>query len=189
MSDLALFSQTRPSLMATAIGFSKRRSYLLMVTGALTIYGSVTWMILAAAGFPEMRLQFDPSGLVSASLALQLHVAGALSAFAIGTALMLGVKGRTIHKRLGYSWIVAMAITAISSFFLTGLNGNSYSLIHGLSAWTVIGLPMGLAAARRRKIKAHARQMTGMFVGGMLIAGLFTFLPGRMMWSIFFATA
>jgi len=29
--------------------------------------------------------------------------------------------------------------------------------------------------------------MTGMFTGGMLIAGLFTFLPGRLMWDLFFA--
>ena len=29
--------------------------------------------------------------------------------------------------------------------------------------------------------------MTGIFVGGMLIAGLFSFLPGRTMWHLFFA--
>ena len=29
--------------------------------------------------------------------------------------------------------------------------------------------------------------MTSAFVGGLLVAGLFTFLPGRMLWSIFFA--
>ena len=96
------------------------------------------------------------------------------------------MKGRGLHKRLGYAWVVAMAVTAISSFFLTGLNGNQFSWIHGLSAWTIIGLPMGLAAARRKDIAAHRKQMTGMFTGSMLVAGLFTFLPGRMMWSIFF---
>jgi hypothetical protein len=39
------------------------------------------------------------------------------------------------------------------------------------------------------QIAAHRKQMTDMFVGGMLIAGLFTFLPGRLMWSLFFALA
>ena len=128
----------------------------------------------------------DAARLVESPVVLKMHLAGALSAFGIGTALMMGVKGRGLHKRLGYAWVVAMAITAISSFFLTGLNGNSFSWIHGLSAWTIIGLPMGIAAARRKDIAKHRKEMTGMFTGGMLVASLFTFLPGRMMWSIFF---
>jgi len=28
--------------------------------------------------------------------------------------------------------------------------------------------------------------MTGMFVGGLIVAGLLTFLPGRLMWTLFF---
>lgn len=28
--------------------------------------------------------------------------------------------------------------------------------------------------------------MTGLFVGGLLIAGLFTFAPGRLMWQVVF---
>ncbi|MCA8900785.1 MAG: DUF2306 domain-containing protein [Hyphomonas sp.] len=118
---------------------------------------------------------------------VKLHVAGAIMAFGIGAALLRGVKGGRLHRILGYTWVAAMAVTAISSFFVVGLNGNSYSFIHGLSAWTVIALPMAVAAARRRDFKTHRREMTGMFTGGLLVAGLFSFLPGRMMWSIFFA--
>jgi len=126
---------------------------------ALGIYALVSWMILNGADNPPIRFRFDATRLVEASLVLKLHVGGAL----------------------------AMAVTAISSFFLTGLNGNQFSWIHGLSAWALIGLPMGIAAARRKDIARHRKHMTGMFTGGMLVAGLFTFLPGRMMWSIFFA--
>jgi uncharacterized membrane protein len=28
--------------------------------------------------------------------------------------------------------------------------------------------------------------MTGLFVGGLLIAGVFAFLPGRLMWRVVF---
>lgn len=45
---------------------------------------------------------------------------------------------------------------------------------------------MGIAAARGGEIRAHARHMTGMFTCGMRIAGLLTFLPGRLMWDPFF---
>ena len=152
----------------------------------LAAYAVISWMILKSADNPPIRFRLDAARLVESPVVLKMHLAGALSAFGIGTALMMGVKGRGLHKRLGYAWVVAMAITAISSFFLTGLNGNSFSWIHGLSAWTIIGLPMGIAAARRKDIAKHRKEMTGMFTGGMLVAGLFAFLPGRMMWSIFF---
>ena len=95
-------------------------------------------------------------------------------------------KGRKMHKLFGWVWVFAMGATAVSSFWLTGLNGGSYSWIHGLSAWTMIGLPMGIYAIRKKQVQKHAKSMKGMFLGGMLIAGLFTFLPGRLMWDLFF---
>jgi uncharacterized membrane protein len=118
---------------------------------------------------------------------VQLHVLGAVTAFVIGAVLLRGVKGTGLHRTLGYTWVAAMALAAVSSFFLVGLNGNNYSLIHGLSAWTIIVLPMAVVAARRKNIRSHAKAMTNLFMGGLLIAGLFAFLPGRMLWSIFFA--
>jgi uncharacterized membrane protein len=36
-------------------------------------------------------------------------------------------------------------------------------------------------------VQAHRRAMTGMFVGGLIVAGALTFLPGRLMWAIFFS--
>ena len=45
---------------------------------------------------------------------------------------------------------------------------------------------MALVAARAHKAKIHSRLMMTLFLGGMLAAGLFTFLPGRLMWRLFF---
>ena len=78
-----------------------------------------------------------------------------------------------------------MGMTALSSFFITGIFENAFSPIHALSAWVLLGLPFGIAAIRRRDIKKHRDSMTGMFTGGMVITGLFTFLPGRLMWDLF----
>ena len=41
-------------------------------------------------------------------------------------------------------------------------------------------------AARRGNIAAHRRIMQGIFVGGLVIAGGFTFMPGRIMHSVLF---
>jgi uncharacterized membrane protein len=116
----------------------------------------------------------------------QLHVFTALVALLIGTVILFRPKGRGLHKTLGWSWVIAMGITAVSSLFITGLNGDFYSLVHLLSGWTIIGLPMAIYAIRNRKVETHRRAMTGMFVGGLIIAGTLTFIPGRLMFETFF---
>lgn len=118
-------------------------------------------------------------------LAVKLHIVAALTALGVGTIILLRPKGTGFHKTLGWTWVIAMGTTAISSFFITGLNGNFYSFIHLLSGWTIIGLPMAVYAIRNRKVDAHKRAMTGMFVGGLLVAGALTFLPGRFMFEFF----
>ncbi len=164
----------------------ERHGNKLIVAGAAAGYVWISQMMLAGQGRGAVQLRVDLSPLLEISPVLQAHIAGAVLSFMIGTVLLLGVKGRTFHRVLGYAWIGTMSVTAISSFFLTGMNGDSYSFIHLLSGWTVIVLPMGLAAARRREIVKHRKEMTGLFMGGMLIAGLFSFLPGRLMWHLFF---
>lgn len=163
----------------------RNKTWIVLII-AVIAYLLISRMMLEAAGSPPIRFRLDVSPLMRSPWVLKAHVAGALSSLAIGVFLLSYTKGRRLHRVLGYTWVLTMAVTAISSFFLTGLNGDHFSFIHALSAWSVIVLPMAVAAARRHDIKAHRKHMTNMFLGGMIVAGLFTFLPGRMMWSIFF---
>lgn len=128
----------------------------------------------------------DFSLWVHVPLVVHIHVYAALAALVIGTVILFRPKGRGLHKTLGWSWVVAMGITAVSSLFITGLNGDSWSIIHLLSGWTIIALPMAIYAIRNRKVEIHRRAMTGMFVGGLLVAGAFAFIPGRLMFETFF---
>jgi uncharacterized membrane protein len=114
---------------------------------------------------------------------LQIHILAAAAALVIGGVLMSRPKGRGLHKALGWSWVAAMGATAVSSLFITGLNGDAYSLIHLLSGWTIIALPMAVYAIRNRKVETHRRMMTGMYFGGLLIAAALTFIPGRFMFA------
>jgi uncharacterized membrane protein len=82
--------------------------------------------------------------------------------------------------------VIAMATVAVSSFFIRTINPGSFSLIHLLSGWTLIALPMGIRHVRSGRVRAHGRTMAALFVGGLIIAGAFTFLPGRLMWAAFF---
>lgn len=138
---------------------------------------------LAGVDLPTPRLDL----ILAAGPMIQLHILAAVTAFAIGTVLLIGVKGTRLHKTLGWAWVIAMATTAISSLFIHTINRGGFSIIHLLSGWTLIALPMAIVAIRRRKVAAHRRAMTGMFVGGLLVAGAFTFFPGRLLWAVFLA--
>lgn len=167
-----------------------RPGWRVAIGASIVIYAIVTASILSNADIEAVHFRIDMTRFVESGLPLQIHVISAVTTFMIGALLLSGLpKGTTTHRRLGWLWVTTMASTAISSFFLTGLNGGSFSVIHGLSAWTIIVVPFAVAAARRHDVKRHASAMRGMFLGGMAIAGLFTFLPGRLMWHLFFTVS
>ena len=133
------------------------------------------------------HLHWPNLALLSAQpLVLKVHIAAALTALGIGAGLMWGPKGTPMHRAFGWTWVIAMMTTAISSFFLHFINPHGFSPIHALSAYVAITVPMGVAYARRRNIRAHRRAMTANFLFGLIIAGAFTFVPGRLMWQVFF---
>ena len=41
-------------------------------------------------------------------------------------------------------------------------------------------------AARRHDVPGHRRAMLGLFGGALVIAGIFTFYPGRIMYEVVF---
>jgi len=123
--------------------------------------------------------------LLEASPVILIHLACALVALVIGTVLLSRIKGSRLHKRLGWVWVVAMTLTAGVSLFIKVINPGHFSLIHILSGWVLFSLPTAIWAIRSKNVRRHSRFMTGMFVGGLLIAGFFTFLPGRLMHQVF----
>jgi len=166
----------------------------LMIGGAVVagIIGFAVWSAFKSGGHVganTINLQPhlpDLGLLMAAPLQVKIHLAGALTSLGIGIVLLSGVKGTSLHKALGWTWVISMGTTAVSSFWIHNLNPGGLSFIHFLSGWTVIGLPAAVFAIRQRKVAVHARAMTSMFVGGLVLAGLLSFMPGRLMWNLFF---
>ena len=120
-----------------------------------------------------------------------VHLILALLAFAIGLFQVLGARlfgqgGKTLHRVLGWIWVVMMMTVAVSSFFIHVINPAGYSLIHLLSVFTVCVLPVAIYAARTHRAALHARMMTNTFLGALVVAGVFTLFPGRLMYQMFF---
>jgi len=120
--------------------------------------------------------------LLGAPLAVQLHAYAALAAFVLGIVQLARVKGTTSHRALGYLWVGLMLVVALTSFWIHELRlWGSWSPIHLLSILTLVMLPYGIVMARSHILIAHKYTMIGMFTGALLIAGIFTFAPGRIM--------
>ncbi len=172
--------------LGSPIGRIRLIAYPVILVGAVAVYAYFYPKALAGLGAVTPRFRIDPTRLLDASWLIQLHVAGALTSLILGIAILLQKKGTGRHRLLGWIWVVAMTATALSSFGIRTLNPGHYSVIHLISAWALISIPVALAAIRRRDVRTHSRSMTGLFVAGMLVAGLFTLMPGRLMWRLFF---
>jgi uncharacterized membrane protein len=142
---------------------------------------------LTALRPPVIHLHAPDLALVAqAGPAIQIHLLAMLAALGLGAALMIGVKGRRTHRILGWAFAVIMMAGVLASFFVRTLIPGSFSPIHLLSAYTLVVLPLAVMAARRHDVAQHRKRMTTIFYFGLLIAGLFTFVPGRLMWRLFF---
>lgn len=131
---------------------------------------------------------FEP--LLSAPFAVQVHVATVLPAAVLGALLLAGRKGTARHRLAGKIWLLLMLASAVSSFFVHELRMiGSFSVIHLLSAYVIFGCFLAYRHARAGRIAAHRRQMIGLYLGGIVGAGLFTLLPGRIMGRIFLTSA
>ena len=124
--------------------------------------------------------------LATASPAILIHLASTLTALGLGILMLVRRKGTVSHKTLGWAWVILMAIAAGSSFFITGLNPAGFSPIHLLSVITLLALPWAIYAIRRRNVRSHRWTMISIFTGGLVVAGIFTLLPGRLLGGVVF---
>ena len=169
-------------------GFAVRAAITLAVVGA--IIGAA----LGPRGFQQVARSFAGARLhaprleliASVPLVIQLHLATVLAALVAATILMVGVKGTRLHRTLGWGVAILLFATAIDTLFINGFSGPSFTPLHLFSAFTLVAVPAGVLAARQHKVVRHRRTMGGLYFGGLILAGLIAFMPGRLMWNVFF---
>lgn len=128
--------------------------------------------------------------LLLASLPIRLHAFGALAAFGLGLVQFAAPKGTLPHRTTGYLWVTLMALVALSSFWIhTICTVGGFSVIHLLSLFTLALLPVAVLRARQHRVGMHKRAMSLLFLGALLIAGIFTLSPNRIMHDVVFGTA
>ncbi len=171
---------TKPTVQK---GFSPQT---IILTIAATILFTLVLIALSA-------LAADPPGQASGrrgmSLPLIIHLATVVPAIPLGAVVLYRRKGDAMHKLLGKIWASLMLITAIATFWLGdlggGLLGSGLSFIHLFSFLTLFSIPYAIWQARRGNIAEHYRAMQGPYIG-LIIAGLFAFIPGRLLGGLVF---
>lgn len=129
-------------------------------------------------------MTLDP--ILTAAPMIQVHTAMAFLAIGLTVAILTVPRGTTLHKVLGRIWVSAMALVALSSFWIFQLRLiGPFSPIHLLSVYTLVNLFVAVRAARAGNITLHQRSMKGLVFGALVLAGAFTLLPGRTMYQVF----
>jgi uncharacterized membrane protein len=125
--------------------------------------------------------------LLNAAPVVQIHAFAAMAAFCLGIVQLSAPKGTLPHRALGWVWVVLMLIISGSSFFIHGIRlWGPWSPIHILSVVAPVSLLLGVLAARGHRVRAHRITMTSLFAGALVLAGIFTFVPGRVMHAVAF---
>ena len=119
---------------------------------------------------------------------IAIHMTAALAATAIGPVAIWARRARwqrpTLHRRIGYTWVLLMLVTAFTALFIRDFqlpNLAGFTWIHLFIPVTLGALFIAFRRLRQGNIRGHRRFMQGLYVGGCLVAGAFTLLPGRLL--------
>ena len=119
---------------------------------------------------------------------IQAHMLLAVAALFIGLFVFWKQKGTPLHRRLGKLWVALMISVSLTGLFIHEIRmWGLFSPIHVFSVFVPISLAIAILYAKTGRVSEHKRTMIANFVGGNLIAGGFTFLPGRLNHDIFLA--
>jgi uncharacterized membrane protein len=125
--------------------------------------------------------------LFDAAPAIPVHAFAAMTAFVLGVVQLAAPKGTLPHRTLGWIWVCLMLGVAVSSFWIHEIRlVGPWSPIHLLSIFVLITVPLAVWKAHRHQVADHRRIMISIFSGALVIAGLFTLLPGRIMHAVVF---
>ena len=125
-------------------------------------------------------MSFEP--LMGAGWAIQAHVALALVALVLGPVAIWRTRRDRVHKRVGYVWVVVLAGAALVSFAIpSSFTPFGAGPVHLLSVYALCSLTVALRAIWRGDAMRHQAVMHNLYLRGVVLAGVLTLLPGRVL--------
>jgi uncharacterized membrane protein len=125
--------------------------------------------------------------LLAASPIIQFHAAFAFAAIGLGAVQFLAPKGTLPHRTIGWAWATLMMLIAGTSLFIHTIRmWGPWSPIHLLSLFTLAVVPLAVWRARRHDVRSHRQAMIWIYALALVVTGLFTLAPGRIMNKVVF---
>lgn len=125
--------------------------------------------------------------LLQASPVVQIHAYAALAAFALGVVQIAAPKGTLPHRTVGFAWALLMLAVAVSALFIHEIRMlGPWSPIHLLALLVLFVVPLAVWRAHKHEVGKHRRAMLSLFFGALIIAGIFTLMPGRVIHAVMF---
>ncbi len=161
--------------------FGKRGSRYIKPTAPDIVERIAAFLAIALLAAAVVAVWKGRSQWVTLPWQLWLHLATLAVALVLTPIMMLRRRGDNRHRLLGWIWSICMFVTALISLDIKMVNDGSFSFIHILSVFTIVGVPVLILSARRRDIRRHRGQARGFVIGALLVAGFFTFPFDRLL--------
>ncbi|EAQ28126.1 hypothetical protein NAP1_11043 [Erythrobacter sp. NAP1] len=150
------------------------------VTRALVLVSGTLMTAICILAIARALLGFTPDLPHLGNIAVMFHVATVIPCVPLGLYLLVARKGTPMHKQLGKLWVALMVTTATSTLFIH--DGMALSWIHIFVPFTYRASWLIVKTARAGDIKAHKAEIVSLFLGALMIPGIFSFvIPGRLM--------
>ena len=163
---------TTPTLAPQTADIAKAMRILIGVAAiamtALCTLAVARWFAGLAPDHPHIR-----------EIAIALHLSAVLPAVPLGGYVLLARKGDARHRMLGKVWLMLMVITALTAIFVQ--TSGTFSWIHVFVPTTLVTSWHVIRTARAGRIAQHRRAVVFLYITGLILPGLFTFLPGRLL--------
>lgn len=106
-----------------------------------------------------------------------VHAVSALYVLLLGPVQILRRRRDLAHRLLGATWVAAMLVVCLSSFFIVP---DGVSWLHALSTWTLVCIVIAIVAVRRGAVVAHRRFMIGSYLGTLIAFAFAALVPTRL---------
>jgi len=113
---------------------------------------------------------------------IYLHLTCASAALVLGTVQLARTKGTPSHRLFGWIFVALMLTVAITSSWIPSFLHLTW--IHVFTLITLVSIPLALWSIRHGNVRRHAAAMKGLYIGGLVIAGIFTLIPGRLLGNL-----
>lgn len=121
---------------------------------------------------------------------MYVHLVTIVPCVFLGAYLIGFQKGTAKHRALGKAYMGLIFFSSCVSLFMEARVGpqllGHFGWIHSLSFLTMLTVPKSIRAVQKGNIAVHKRTMVLLYFSGLLIAGGFTFVPGRFLYEVFF---